>query len=237
MEKKVLIALLVEIAELEQLRMEAEQTLGRNDEIRFSLQELQEEYEQDAAAAAAANQGAQATVRGLDKEIHQVQELLKVKREMEIGLTDRRALRALREEISGLERRLEALEERTIALLEQEEAMGQAARESAEETAEHKTRAQREVAERARQSAELVNRLGHIDAELTRLVGMLPTAERRHVERLRGKLDRSVVHLQDGACLGCFHSLPVQQALDVEQGRALVRCPSCMRYVVHRSWN
>ena len=237
METKILIELLAEIAELEQLRLDARDTIGRNDEIRFSLHELQDEYEKDAAAAAAANQGAQATVRGLDLEIRQVQELLKVKRDMEIGLTDRRQLRALHEEISGLERRLEGLEERTIEILENEEAMGSAARQSAEETAAHKERADQEVAARGHQSAELKGRLGNIDEELARLTGMLPDAERRHVERLRGKLDRSVVHLQDGACLGCFHSLPVQQALDVDQGRALVRCPSCMRYVVHRSWN
>jgi len=237
MENKILIELLVEIAELEQLRMDATNTIERNDEIRFSLRDLQDEYEKDAAEAAAANRGAQATVRGLDNEIQQVEELLKVKRDMEIGLTDRRQLRALHEEISGLEQRLQGLEERTIDILEKEEALAGAARDSVEETVRHRAKSVQEEQERGRQSTELSGRLENIDGELKRLYGMLPDAHRRHLLRLRGKLDRSVVHLQDGACLGCFNSLPVQQALDVEQGRALVRCPSCMRYVVHRNWN
>lgn len=237
MEKKVLIELLVEIAELEQLRVEAASTVQRHDEIRFSLEELQTEYEKDAAEAAEANRRAQVTVRGLEREIQQVEELLEIKRRMEVGLTDRRQLRALHEEIGNLTRRLENLEDQTIALLEKEDALGAAEQESTGESDRHGQKVAREVESRRRESQALEQRLQHIDAELARLLGMLPDAERRHVQRLRTKLDQSVVHLQDGACLGCFHCLPQQQALDVERGRALARCPSCMRYVVHRSWH
>ncbi len=237
MDKKILIDILVEIAELEQLRLEATTTVQRNDEIRFSLQELQAEYEKDAAVAAEANKGAQATVRGLDREIHQVEELLKVKRDMEIGMTDRRQLRALQEEIKGLEGRLVKLEDRTIDLLEREEALGAAAAHSQADSQSRKADTEREVTNRSQQSAELKERLKNIDSELERLIGMLPEAERRHVLRLRTKLDRAVVHLDSGACLACFNALPEQQALDVDRGRALVRCPTCMRYLVHRRWN
>lgn len=236
MDAKILIELLVEIAQLEQLRIEVTSTVQRNDQIQFSLSELQAEYEKDAAQAAEANRQAKVTVRGLDREIHQVEELLKVKRRMEVGITDRRQLRALQEEIKALEQRLDNLEERTIALLEKEDALGAAARQSEGESRQQEEKTTRELEARGRESEEMSQRLENIDGELERLIGMLPDAERRHVQRLRGKLAQSVVHLQDGACLGCFNSLPRQQALDVEQGRALVRCPSCMRYVVHRSW-
>ncbi len=87
-----------------------------------------------------------------------------------------------------------------------------------------------------RDSTELAQKTLHIQNDLERLLGMLPPGENRAVIRLREKLGQAVVHHQDGACLGCFNQLPQQQAIVVEQGRIVVRCPSCMRFIVHRSW-
>ncbi len=76
----------------------------------------------------------------------------------------------------------------------------------------------------------------HIQDDMGRLISMLPPTEGRAVVRLREKLDQAVVHHHEGACQGCFHQLPQQQALSVDSGRSIVRCPSCMRFLVHRSW-
>lgn len=236
MEAKILVNILVEIAELEELRLKALRTRTRNDELTFSLHELQAEYEKDAADAARRNQGAELTVRGLETEIRQVSELVKVKEDLIIGVTDRRQLRALNEEISGLKRRLDRLEDETIGLLDQQDELKTESVSSASESQDHGRSSVKAQQDMAQQSAKLAEQKVHIEEELQRLQDMLPVADKRTVLRLREKLDQAVVHHHEGACQGCFNTLPRQQAISVDQGSTVVRCPSCMRYIVHRSW-
>ena len=72
--------------------------------------------------------------------------------------------------------------------------------------------------------------------EIERLTGLLPDKIARHVTRLRTQYPQAVVRVQAGACGGCFSLMPAQQGIDAEQGKALVQCPSCARYVVRKSW-
>ena len=75
MDPQTLVNVLVEIAELEELLLTANQTLSLNNDLTFTLEELQAEYEADAAKAARQNEGAEVTVRGLENEIRQVSPL------------------------------------------------------------------------------------------------------------------------------------------------------------------
>jgi predicted nucleic acid-binding Zn-ribbon protein len=236
MEPQILVNILLEISELEDLLLEASQTLSRNSDLTFTLDELQEEYEADAAEAARKNEGTEITVRGLEKEIRQVEELLKVKRELAVGLTDRRQSRAVHDEIRTLENRLDRLEDQTINLLDKQELIKTEAEDSRNESRAHGAKSKTKQEAMAADNTVLSQRTLHINRELERLVSMLPPSESRAVIRLREKLDQAVVHHHEGACQGCFNQLPQQQAIQVDLGRAVVRCPSCMRFLVHRSW-
>ncbi len=237
MDPRTLVNVLVEIAEIEDLLLKAAQSRTRNTELKFTLEELQAEYESDAAEAARQNEGSQVTVRGLEKEIRQVEELLKVKQEMLVGLVDRRQLRAVKDEITSLENRLEALEDKTINLLEEQDQLKSEAVESHSESRAHGVKSRAKMESMVEDNLELKERTGHLKQELERLLSMLPPVESRTILRLREKLDQGVVHHHDGACEGCFNQLPAQKAIQVDQGRTLVRCQSCMRYIVHRSWH
>ncbi len=236
MDPQTLVNVLVEIAELEELLLNATRKIEHNAELSFSLEELQAEYEADAAKAARDNEGAEVTVRGLENEIRQVSELLKVKDNQVVGLTDSRQVRAITEEISSLKKRLDRLEDQTIELLNAQDQLKSEALDSRCDSRDHGARSRARQDAMTRDSVDLAQKTQHIQNDLERLLGMLPPGENRTVIRLREKLDQAVVHHQDGACLGCFNQLPKQQAIVVEPGRTVVRCPSCMRFIVHRSW-
>jgi len=233
---KTLINILVEISEFEVLLLRANQELKRNTDLTFTLEELQAEYESDAAEAARLNQGAEKSIHGLENEIRQVEELLKVKQQMIVGLTDRRQVRAVTDEISQLKQRLDRLEDDTIQLLDKQDQLKSEADESRSESRIHGTSSRARQDAMANASVDLSQKSKHILDDMQRLISMLPAAEGRAVVRLREKLDQAVVHHHEGACQGCFHQLPMQQAISVDGGRTVVRCPSCMRFLVHTSW-
>lgn len=235
-EPKILNNILVEISEFEELLLHANQEMERNTELTFTLGELQAEYESDAAEAAKLNSGAEVTIDSLENEITQVSELLKVKQQMIVGLTDRRQVRAVNDEISQLKQRLDRLEEDTIALLDKQDLLKSEAAESLCESRAHGTQSRAKQESMASVSADLSQKRKHIENDMERLIAMLPPTENRAVIRLREKLDMAIVHHHDGACQGCFHQLPQQQAISVDGGGVVVRCPSCMRFIVHRSW-
>ncbi len=236
MDPKTLVNILVEIAELEELQVQAQQTIVRNERKDHDLAELQAEYEADAQAAAAEAGTRGRDFRTINREVKETEARLADRRDRLIGVSDRRQHRALTEEISSLENRLERLEEEAILILEAEETDTEAAEAVRQESREMEARAQAEHEAMGAESRTMADRLANIELDLNRLVGMLPEAEKRHVTRLRGKLDRSVVFQHNGACRGCFNQLPVQEAINVDRGRTLVRCPSCLRYIVHRPW-
>ncbi len=236
MDPQTLVNLLVEIAELEELLLGATQKIKHNAELSFTLEELQAEYEVDAAKAARENEGAEVTVRGLENEIRQVAEWLKVKENQVVGLTDSRQVLALTQEIRSLKQRLDRLEDKTIDLLDQQDELKSEAVESRSDSLTHGAGSRAKQEAMARDSADLFQKTKYIQNDLERLLGMLPPSENRAVTRLRQNLDQAVVNHKDGVCLGCFNHLPQQQAIVVEQGRTVVRCPSCMRFIVHRSW-
>ncbi len=236
MDPKILNNILVEIAEFEELLLRANQELKHNTDLTFSLEELQSEYEADAAEAASLNQGAKVTLHSLENEITQVSELLKVKEQMLVGLTDRRQVRAVNDEISGLKLRLDRLEDETISLLDKQDLLKAEATESQCESRAHGTKSLARQETMASDSMALTQKVKHIKDDVQRLISMLPPVEGRAVGRLREKLDQAVVHHHKGACQGCFHQLPLQQGIAVDSGRTIVRCPSCMRFLVHRSW-
>lgn len=236
MDAKTVVNLLVEIAELEELHTQARQRVQLNARKDQDLRELQAEYEADAAKADAESKQTGHDFRSRDREIREVEARLADRRELLLGVTDNRQHLALTEEISALARRLDHLEDEAIAFLEEEESRVQHAGESRQESLAHGSETEDALHSMERESKDLADRIKNIELDLQRLVSMLPDADARHVQRLRQKLDQSVVFVHNGACCGCFNQLPVQEAINVDRGRTLVRCPSCLRYIVHRPW-
>lgn len=236
MDEQTVVNILVEIAELEELQAQARHTVEQNARKDRNLRDLQAEYAADAEKADAESRDKGRDFRSRDREIREVEGRLADRRDRMVGVSDRKQHKALTDEIRSLENRLDRLETEAIACLEEEEARAQQADQADRESRDHGRETRTELETMSENTAELEARIENIRLDLERLVGMLPVGEKRHVTRLREKLDQAVVFQHNGACCGCFHQLPVQKAINVDRGRAIVRCPSCMRFIVHRSW-
>ena len=228
--------LMVELAGLEEELAVARSTLAHHTRRDRHLRQLQEEYETDADQAAAEVLNAAVTLRGIEGRIQDVEGTLARKRDQVTGITDRRQYKALQAEIKVLASTLDRLETEAIELMDN---VGHRERQTDRAQGDRDSQADRGSAELTRMDEETV-RAGaaelEIAGEIERLTGLLPDKIARHVTRLRAQYPQAVVRVQAGVCGGCFSLLPAQQGIDAEQGRALVRCSSCARYVVHKSW-
>ncbi len=236
MEPEILLNLMVELAGLEEELATARATVAHHTRRDLHLRELQEEYEADAAQAEADGLKAAVTLKGAEGRIRDIESALTAKRDQVIGISDRRQYKALQKEIRALEMEMDRLETEAIGLLEetdgQDQHLGQAEDERDSQAAKGSVERSKMGAETAQARAAEVE----ISGEIERLVGMLPARISRHVVRLRNQYPQAVVRVQDGTCGGCFSLLPAQQGIDAAQGRALVQCSSCARYVVRKPW-
>ena len=123
-----------------------------------------------------------------------------------------------------------------MALLVAVEAAEDGRDEAEADRVKQETKGKAEITRLAGEAGEAAAACEKLASELERLLHMLPEAAKRHVQRLRKNGGPAVVRVQGGACGGCFGQLPVQQGIDAEKGRTLVRCAGCARYVVHRPW-
>lgn len=236
MDVSVLIELLVELGGLEDELVTARDARQRSEQRGSDLRELQSEYVQDAVDAAETDQSTQVSIRSRENEIRATEATLAAKRDRIVGISDRRQYRALQEEIAALEGRLDRLETEAIELLESSDVRARQAVDSADARDRQEDESRQELAELSRNRSQANAAETEILAEIERLQKMLPVKEGRLVERLRRSLPQAVVHISNGACGGCFGQLPPQQAIAADQAKAVVICPSCARFVVHRPW-
>ena len=168
--------------------------------------------------------------------IRAAQTRLVLKREQVVGCSDSRQYQALRREIANLEQKIDRLEEDALVLLSEAEQAEDGHRRAEQDRASQRKFGQSEICGLDAEAQQALVARDELVAEIGRLVGMLPESIKRHVLRLRQNGGRAVVVVAGGACGGCFGQLPAQQAIDAGQGRNLVRCAGCARYVVRRPW-
>ena len=228
--------LMVELAGLEEELAEATATLVHHSRRDLHLRQLQTEYEADAAQAVAKGRDAAVSLRGTEARIQDIEAALAHKRDQVDGISDRRQYKALQAEIKALEKELDRLETKAIELMDD---IGRRDRQAGQAEGERDTQEDRGSEELARMAEETSRARAaeqEIISEIDRLIGLLPDKIARHAIRLRTQYPQAVVRVQEGACGGCFSRFPAQQGIDAEKGKALVRCPSCARFVVHKSW-
>lgn len=236
-DEKVLINILVEIAGLEQKLAVADHTLKHHTARERDLRALQDEYEDDAAAAHAGDQDVSVRLRTKENEIRAAEAALARKKEQLLAVTDDRQQRAVHKEIMDVEDLLAKAEDEALDLLLAQESAEEGSTAADSDRARQAVKGQAEISRMDSETTRAVASRTELVAERNRLLSMLPEAVRRHAERLQRNRGQAVVHLESGACGGCFSQLPAQVGIDVDRGRTVVRCPSCARFIVHRSWH
>ena len=236
MDPAVLLNMMVELAGLEEELSAARAVLAHHGKRDRHLRELTREYAADAVAAETAGHDAAVSLRLTEGRIRDVEAALAHKRDQIIGVSDRRQYKAMQTEIRALEAELEKLETAGLEILESSDLNEETVSEARVDLERQAARGAEEI---ARMEAETVKARAaeeEITEEIERLIAIMPQAEARHVARLREQYDQAVVRVEGGACGGCFGQLPVQVGIDAAQGSILVRCASCARYVVRKSY-
>ncbi|MFN2370776.1 MAG: zinc ribbon domain-containing protein [Candidatus Krumholzibacteriia bacterium] len=236
MEASIVIDVLVEFARREQELTEVLAAAARHRKEARDRQELLVELADDAALAGGALDEAEAAYRRRERDLRDLEARLADRRGRQVGVADRRQHRALAEEIAQLEARIDQLENEAIAGLDEASTRRSAAEAARSDEADLAARDLAAHADLAAGVARAEAALAEIRAELERLQRMLPPDVARHVARLRGRDGHAVAWVEQGACTGCFAQLPPQDGIAADQGRRLVKCASCARYVVRKPW-
>jgi predicted nucleic acid-binding Zn-ribbon protein len=236
MDPLVLLNLMVELAGLEEELVDASAVLAHNSRREIHLRDLHQEYVDDAAAAEAEGRNAAVTLRQTEVLIRQIEATLERKKDQIGKVQDKRQYQAVQDEIKSLEAELERLETAGLELLDSSDRKDGDVEQAQVDLNLQSGRGDEEMTQMATESSKANAAEEEIVQEIDRLIGMMPQAEGRHVARLRGQYDQAVVRVENGACGGCFGQFPVQVGIDAAQGRALVRCSSCARFVVRKSW-
>ncbi len=232
MDLKVMYATLAEVAALEERLAAARDAQVRHARRDDHLGALGRELAADAEVAAQAVIEAQAALRRLDRELKDVEaRLADHERRLALVADDRQAA-AVRREAAALAARREALEAEALGLLGTLEAAEAGAGLAVADEGRQAARSRTELAALAAAADRGAAALADGQAELDRLVALLPPELGRHLKRLQGRGLVSVVALKGGACGGCFELLPAAVAGDLRGRRAVVRCGGCGRVVI-----
>ncbi len=237
MEETILIDLMVQLASLEAERSRCRTALAQDESSADFLRGLRDEYTADAGEAEARLARAQSRQRLAEGELESIETALARKQQLLGQSTDAKETLALQQEIANLESRQDILLEEGCQLLEQVESKDSSAGDMSAECVAQERKFVARLKEIDAQRELLTVALPEIEQEIERLHTTAPAAVARHLARLWAKDLQAVVFERDGACSGCGIQLRPQQALIVQHGKELIRCPACARFVVHKPWH
>lgn len=232
MEPRVVQATLQQVAALEERLAAARDARQRHLRRDDHLGALGRELAADAGAAREAVVEATAALRRLDRELRQVEQDLASRRQRLAAVADARQAVAVRHEAEALERRRQDLEAEAAGLLGALEAAEAQAGSAEADAGRQALRARDELSGLTAAAERGAIDLAAGEAEMERLLALLPPELARHLRRLQSRGGPSVVPVRGAACGGCFAQLPAALAGEVEKHRSVVRCTGCGRVVI-----
>ncbi|HOX25081.1 MAG TPA: hypothetical protein PLL30_04915 [Candidatus Krumholzibacteria bacterium] len=229
----VTLARLRECAELYRLLAGARLARAQGADREQDLAALDAEYAGDLDAVALANRRRRAETRRLEDELKSLEDKLRDRRSR--PASDASTALALAEEIAAMRRRRDELEQRLLAVWQDDDhAAVDLAAEAAAATAERERIASRR-ADHADRAARAERAIPELEGDLEHQIRQLPPRIGQRLRRVAGQQADPVADLVNGACAGCGQSLLPQEAVNADRETALVVCQGCGRYVVARS--
>jgi predicted nucleic acid-binding Zn-ribbon protein len=141
---------------------------------------------------------------------------------------------ALLHEIAAAKQKREALETFVLEKMEQESAMAAEVARAKAALAESDRGADGERAKVAAEEAALKAEEADLVARREEALSTLPAVLRARYERiLVARKGQAIAELVKDSCAGCGGRLPMQAAIEVRKGLAVVECPDCGRLLIH----
>lgn len=140
----------------------------------------------------------------------------------------------LREQVKILRARLDQLSEEALRLMD---AVEEDARKLAEEEQRHKERRaqlEAEIQALGRKREDLHKEREELSAKREEALGRLPPFVRQKYDQLRLRFPDPVVYVDGQACSGCHLRLSEATMLKLREGREVVTCENCSRFLLLR---
>jgi predicted nucleic acid-binding Zn-ribbon protein len=170
--------------------------------------------------------------RQAEKEISTLDEKIRRVHVQQASVKTNKEYQAINAEIEGLKAKIDTWETAALETLDAEEAIQQRKKTAADQLAalqkEHNVERERIQV----QSVEKQERLTRLTSERGRKLAELPDELRETYELLNQKFPGSaVVPLEGATCGGCHWTLVAQTCQAVRNGRELIRCEHCHRFL------
>jgi predicted nucleic acid-binding Zn-ribbon protein len=142
---------------------------------------------------------------------------------------------ALSHEITFVEREIEVKEDAILGILERQEAVAATIAEFREGVSESEREIDRGVEALQAELSRLDDALAVKRDERLRVATRIDDSVLERYERiLASKGDTALANVSDGACSGCYMTLPPQTVIEVKRADRLMECQSCGRILFWR---
>lgn len=225
------------LVNLQEIDSRLQQLEARKGDLPQVVQKLEEEHRQLTAALnahTAQKQQWQTEKRHAEGRLATLKDQLKkYQTQLYSRVTTNREYDAITAEIEATEKQIDDVE---MSILELDDQLEKVAR----EIAELQQRLQQLDVSLTERRAELAARMKETDEEVTRLSAQRAQLVAQLNQRVVARYDRicaakggvAVVPVQNGACGGCFTTIPPQRSLEIRQMKDLILCESCGRILV-----
>jgi predicted nucleic acid-binding Zn-ribbon protein len=174
-------------------------------------------------------------LRSGERELQVVEGNLKKYRDTVYKITSQKEMESLDHEIESAKEQKLKVEEEILNLMERSEELKEGVSKREKELEAEKKILEKEEEGCRREIKDMENKLGQLSAEKKEVIGGIEEKLFTQYEKLRqSKEGLAVVEIKNGACQGCYLTLPPQIVNEIKGGKRIIRCESCARILYWR---
>ncbi len=209
---------------LADIAKEEEHLQGRIAQVDADFARRKEEHRKLRLAA----QERTAEVDATDAKIREYQ------KKLEFDIIPYKEMEFLREQVQVLRAKLDELSEQAIKLMEAVEEDAKKLSQDEANYRERRAQLEEEIKGLERKRGELRQEQEALEAKRVELLSQLPVQLRQHYDKLRARFPNPVAYVNGQTCGGCHLRLSEATLLRLHEGREVVTCEHCSRFLVLR---
>jgi len=155
-------------------------------------------------------------------------------RKLEHDIVPYKEMEFLREQVQILRQKLDQLSEEALRLMEAVEEDAKKLSEEEGQYRERRSSLEREIQQVSQRREELKRERETLEGKREEILAQLPSSLRQHYEKLRTTVPNPVVYVNGQTCGGCHLRLSEATLLALQEGREVVTCEHCWRFLVLR---
>lgn len=216
-------------AELHRLARRVAELVGEEERLRARLTEADQAFVRRKEEHRRLRLAAQERVAEADATDAKIREY---QRKLDHDIIPYKEMEFLREQIQILRAKLDQLSEEALFLMEAVEEDAKKLQEDEESYRRQRERLESEIGALQSRRGEIKEEEERAEVRRQELVAQLPPQLRQHYEKLRARVPNPVVYVNGESCGGCHLRLSEATLLKLQEGREVVTCEHCSRFLV-----